>query len=113
MSEVKREIRNKFAKKWDKDQASVKEMYDEIINNPNTVYGNYGRTTLIENTNDKISINTKIICERKNELDAKPFKSIKEPLELCKIRKVARRAIRRDISKFDEGRAREIMELYG
>ncbi len=30
--EVKREIRNILPKKWDKGLASIKEMYDEIIN---------------------------------------------------------------------------------
>ncbi len=65
--EVKREIRNIFPKKWDKGLASVKEMYDEIINALSTVYSNYGRITQTESTNDKISINTKKIYARRNE----------------------------------------------
>ncbi len=58
-------------------------------------------------------INTKKICARRNESAAKPFKSVKEQLKLCEIRKAARRAIRRDIRKFDEERVQEILELFG
>lgn len=88
-------------------------MYDKITKILDEVIKDFSVMDNPKKINNKLSEETKSICEKRNRLAAKNGRTSRENVELVELRKLARKRVRSDLRKAEEGTVKEIIESSG
>lgn len=94
-------LRKELSKKNDSIVEIIQELYEKMENALKKVKNILGHSHKKRTTDSKLSINTKNLIKRREELKHKNNKSNRELIELTEIKKLIKKEIKNDIHDFD------------
>lgn len=109
---------NEFiTKEWRRKEGGEKrdgqKMYRDLMDIIKEGSERFGKAKEKESTDDKITVKTKEMMRKREELRGIEIKTPKEKIELSEIQKLIKREIRKDIRNFEKEKTKEIIESEG
>jgi len=94
----------------DAKEYEIQDMYNRIESVLQSVGQQFGKEKEKECTDDKITVETKKLIEKREEMRQIQVMNSKQKIELAEVQKLVRREIRKDSRDYEERKVKEIIE---